>query len=191
MGDHNGPGHDRNLGWRSKLAVWAAGFLVFETLTGLSIWVLPFNVPNQVLVIFHTLLGLLFILPVTWYVVRHWLYYRSHLTTHVKIFGYVGAGAAALCGVSGLILTWQAVFGVIISYTWDLIHVITTLALIVFVVPHVVMIVTRALKHRHLPEMEGLIRAARHYGAGTALAGIGLLALEGCTVLSVILGKVS
>ncbi len=41
----------KSYGWKSGLAIWTAGFLVFATLSGLSIWLLPFSVANQMLVL--------------------------------------------------------------------------------------------------------------------------------------------
>ncbi|MBI4409627.1 MAG: hypothetical protein HY561_07965, partial [Gemmatimonadetes bacterium] len=46
--------------WRSRLLLTVGGLLLFETLTGLSIWLLPFSVPNQVTVLLHTVVGLPF-----------------------------------------------------------------------------------------------------------------------------------
>ena len=37
----------RTAEWRSRLSIFVAGLLLFETLSGLSIWLLPFSVPNQ------------------------------------------------------------------------------------------------------------------------------------------------
>ena len=105
--------------WRSGLAIWVAGLLVFETLTGLSVWLLPFSIPNQFMVLVHTALGCLFVLPCAGYLIRHWLRYRSNLMTHLKLLGYVGAFVLILCALSGIILTFQAAVGTKISYFWD------------------------------------------------------------------------
>ena len=51
---------DRPAEWRAKLAILVSGLLVFETLTGLSIYLLPFSLPNQFVVLVHTLAGLIF-----------------------------------------------------------------------------------------------------------------------------------
>ncbi|MFT5143187.1 MAG: hypothetical protein ACI84D_001810 [Thalassolituus oleivorans] len=39
------------------------GLLVFEAVSGLSIWLLPFSVSNQFLVLIHTAGGVLFLPP--------------------------------------------------------------------------------------------------------------------------------
>ena len=62
--------------WKHGLLFLVAGLLIFETITGLSIYLLPFSISNQVMVIVHSLIGLVFIIPITWYQIRHWFVYR-------------------------------------------------------------------------------------------------------------------
>ena len=42
-----------------------------------------------------------------------------------------------------MILTVQGVLGTRISYFWDAVHIVTTLVIVAFLVPHVVLIVLR------------------------------------------------
>ena len=49
--------------WRSVIVTLVMGMLMFETLTGLSIYLLPFSVTNQIMVLLHTVVGLLFLIP--------------------------------------------------------------------------------------------------------------------------------
>ena len=56
---------DRHSQWSMRLAVATSVFLVVMTVSGLSLWLLPFSIPNQILVFVHTLLGLLFFLPIS------------------------------------------------------------------------------------------------------------------------------
>jgi hypothetical protein len=70
-----------------------SGLLVFETLTGLAIYLLPFSVPNQVAVLLHTAIGLVFVVPYGWYQIRHWLAYRDRQLTHVVLTGYFSTPA--------------------------------------------------------------------------------------------------
>ena len=58
--------------WRSYLGGATGALLLFEALTGLGIYLLPFSVFNQFSVILHTLLGVMMLLPVGWFVLRHW-----------------------------------------------------------------------------------------------------------------------
>ncbi len=166
---------DRAREWRSPLAILVGGGLLFLTLSGLSIWLLPFSVPNQVMVILHTVGGLAFLVPCLWYSLRHWWLYRSSPMSHIKLLGYVGWGVLGACGASGIVLTFQASFGNRINYGWDTVHIITTLAILAFIVPHLLLIVWRDKKvaratgnTMEVPKME------RRYGMGTLWVTVGL-----------------
>jgi len=177
---------DRVKEWRCELAIWTSAFLLFETLSGLSIWLLPFSIPNQIMVIAHTLVGVVFLIPCTWYLIRHWLLYRRYVMTHIKLLGYTGAFALALCCISGIVLTAQAAFGTKISYLWDSIHIIATFATISFVLPHIVLIVVRDERAKASEALGSVLAATKHYGWGTliktlvffAVVGLGTYAYE-------------
>jgi hypothetical protein len=167
---------DRAREWRSRLAILASGYLIFETVSGLSIWLLPFSVFNQVMVLLHTAVGWLFLIPCVWYMLRHWLLYRSNSMTHVKLLGYLGAGILIACAVSGVVLTWQAAFGTGIGYFWNRLHLITTLGVLAFIVPHVILALTQLIAAS--PEkVKPVIAAARRYGWGSAMLTVALLML--------------
>src|SRR6516225_3978165 len=136
--------------WRSPLAILVAGFLAFCVLSGLAIWLLPFSIGTQVTVFVHTLVGLVFLFPSGWYLVRHWRRYWRNPLSHIHLLGYIGAGLLILCLVSGVVLTWQATLGIRITYSWDILHIITTLAILAFVIPHLVLIVLRDRKAKEL-----------------------------------------
>ena len=162
--------------WRHWLLVCVSGLLVFETLSGLSIYLLPFSVPNQVVVIVHTLVGLVFVVPYVWYQIRHWQLYRSLPLTHVKLTGYFSLVAALALTVSGLVLTAQAAFATRISHGWDLVHVVATFALIASVLPHVLSLVyytTRA----HREDFRELGAVQRRLGGNALLITAGLAGL--------------
>ena len=106
--------------WRRRLLFLVSGLLVFESLTGLVVFLLPFSVPNQVMVLVHTVAGVVFIPPFVWYQLRHWLLYRPLRLTHVKLTGYFAMVATVVLAGSGLVLTWQALFGPRIGRGWDL-----------------------------------------------------------------------
>ncbi len=53
----------RALEWRSRLSIFVGGLLLFEAITGLWIWLLPFSVFSQVSVLVHTAAGILFLVP--------------------------------------------------------------------------------------------------------------------------------
>ncbi len=173
---------DRVSEWRSNLAIWTAGFLLFETLTGLSVWLFHFSISNQVMVLMHTVAGLLFLAPCAWYLVRHWLLYRNYTMTHIKLLGYLGVFVLALCGISGIVLTVQAAFRFKISYWWDMVHLVTTFATVAFVLPHVVVIVIRDWRARALASVSSVLGAAKSYGYGAAIATGVLFAVWGLLV---------
>ncbi|MFQ5709623.1 MAG: multiheme c-type cytochrome [bacterium] len=168
--------------WQHKLLLFVSGFLFFETLTGLSIYLLSFSVSNQAMVLLHTIVGLVFILPFAWYQVRHWLIYRPMTMTHLKLTGYVSVVITILAAVSGLVLTYQAVFATRISYGWDLLHIVATFALIAFLLPHVVLIAVRDFKARKTPTIQPVLKAEKQYGLNTLLLTATLFAVTALLV---------
>lgn len=130
-------------------------------------WLLPFSVPNQVAVFAHTLLGLGFLVPSLWYLVRHWRRYWRNPMSHIQLLGYIGAGVIILCLISGLVLTFQAVLRTRINYFWDTVHIITTFAVLAFVIPHIVVIIVRDRKAKELGSDAAITDAAARYGKGT------------------------
>lgn len=162
------PRADRHHGWRAGLAVAAAGLLGFLTLSGLLIWLLPFSPGMQVTVLVHTALGLAACVPVTWYSIRHWLRYRAHPLTYLKLLGYLGVAVLALCGVSGLVVTWESAFGYRMTPLWQAAHRWTTVAALILNGWHVGALIWRA---RRTSAQDGGERPAiRRYARG-AIAG--------------------
>ncbi|MFQ5505546.1 MAG: multiheme c-type cytochrome [Planctomycetota bacterium] len=163
--------------WSYHLAYLSTGLLIFETLTGLIIYLLPFSLTTQFSVLLHTAVGLPFLVPMTWYSIRHWLDYRGYAMNHYKASGYATLLALLVCAVSGAVLTVQAVFGRRISYAWDTVHIVSTFATLAFVLPHVVLLVVRQKKR----ELDSSVRlAALRYvrrSLGTALACCVLLVM--------------
>ena len=171
--------------WQRPLLQAVFGLLVFETLTGLSIYLLPFSVPNQVMVLLHTLLGLVFVVPFVWYQLRHWRIYRSLRLSHVVLTGYFAMVAALVLIVSGLVLSWQAVFATRISTGWDLAHVVATFGLIGAVLPHVVTLVLRARRNRTAETGSLILPAIRTMGLRTGVLTLALFAVTAGISLSV------
>ena len=153
--------------WRRRLLQLVSGLLIFETLSGLSIYLLPFSVTNQVMVLVHTLGGIAFLAPYAWYQYRHWQIYRRMPMTHVKLTGYLSMVAAVVALVTGVVLTVQAIFGSRIGYGWDLAHIISTFAIIAAAGGHVLWIIWRNLKARHVKAMAPIIAAQKRYGVST------------------------
>ena len=168
---------ERGVEWRSRLAILVAGLLAFTTLSGLSIWLLPFSVPNQVMVLAHTLVGLIFLIPCAWYLVRHFLRYWRNTMSHILLLGYLGAAAVILCAVSGVVLTYQSALGTKISYAWDAAHIITTIATLAFVLLHILVIVFRDRKARSVAGGTEVPAMAGPYGKVAMVYALGILAI--------------
>ncbi|MGE5803337.1 MAG: multiheme c-type cytochrome [Gemmatimonadota bacterium] len=164
--------------WQRRLLVAVATLLTFETLSGLSIWLLPFSIPNQVAVVLHTAIGLMCVVPYTWYQLRHWRLYRERQLTHVKLTGYFSMAAALLACVSGLVLSYQALFAERINYGWDLVHIVSTFALLASVLPHILSLIYYARRGSADGAVE-LRRAQRLFGRRTLYGTLGLGALVG------------
>ena len=169
--------HAAEKEWLHKLLLFVSAFLVIETVTGLSIYFLPFSLSNQVMVLIHSVAGLLFTIPFLWYLVRHILVYNWRKLDHFKFTGYVALILGLALTVSGLIVTWQAVFASKISPTWDLIHVVTTFALLAFLIPHAVLPMIRNYRLRAAGSMQNIVSAQNRYISRTALFSGVLFAL--------------
>jgi hypothetical protein len=173
----------RALEWRSRLSVFVGGLLCFEAVSGLWIWLLPFSIHSQILVLLHTVAGILFLVPFLIYQGRHWWLYRSRPRSHYMVTGYVAFAAVALNAVSGLVLTLQALFGRAISYGWDTVHIVTTLAILAFLVPHVVLLIARDRKGR-AAQAQVVLAAEKRWVTGVLAWSVGgLLVLGGLGVL--------
>ena len=162
--------------WKRRLLICVSGLLVFETLTGLGIYLLPFSVPTQVAVLLHTVIGLVFVVPYGWYQIRHWSMYRGRQLTHVVLTGYFSMAATIALAISGLVLSYQALLTNRISYGWDLVHIIATFALIASVLPHVLTLVYHALRGHNEEALE-LRRGQKQLGLKTLYVTVALLAV--------------
>lgn len=163
--------------WKRFLAIFTSGVLVFLTLSGLSIFLLGFSETNQVMVLVHTLVGVVFIAPFIWYQVRHYLIYRDQTMTHVKLTGYLALAAAAVATVSGIVLTYEAALGTKITYMWRLVHIISTFAIIVAVAPHIVTIAWRIFKAGKQHIVTPIRSSIRTYSNGTVFTTVLLFAV--------------
>lgn len=150
--------------WAQPLLYLVSGFLLFETVTGLSIWLLPFSIANQVMVLMHTGVGLIFLIPYLWYQYRHWLLYRRRPMNEIKMTGYLSMVSVLAAIVSGLVLTWQAAFGTATSGWWRNVHLISTFLFLVTALPHIGLIILRDLRTKEKGEVKKRIDAEKRFG---------------------------
>jgi Cytochrome c554 and c-prime len=145
------PGHvtPRN-GWVSALSLGTGVAVLFLAVTGLAVTFAPFSAAIEWALIVHTALGIVCLLPAAWYIALHWVDYRRYQISPVVLLGYVGAVALVVCLVSGVVVTWEGLFGIRISYAWRQTHLVSTYATLGAGVPHIVLLLVRLW--RHLPQ---------------------------------------
>ncbi len=166
--------------WRSRLAGLTLGVLLFETLSGLGIYLLDFSVFNQYSVLAHTVIGVAATVPIVWYVVRHWWRRRRGNLSHYQLLGYIAAAVLGVLLVSGFVLTWQAVFGPRIGQVWDQVHLIGTFVLFAALGAHLTTLVVRTPGQERVREA---LRRARWLCAAQSL-GWTAAPLAVCAVLA-------
>lgn len=117
-------------------SAWLGGTLIFVVLTGLVIWLLRFGVTAQVAVLFHTAAGLVVLIPLSLWLLRHWIATRKAARSASKLSAYVGFWVLAASIVSGLVITYQAAFKIAVSHGWAAAHLWTSVLALPFVVFH-------------------------------------------------------
>jgi hypothetical protein len=130
-------------GWASRLTVVTLAALLFETVTGLVITFAAFHPAVEWSVLLHTVVGLLVLVPMTWYTLAHWLDYRSYNLSDTVLLGYVGAVALLACAASGLVVTWQGLFGLRMSPLWRNVHLYSTFVVLGTGLVHILLVVLR------------------------------------------------
>ncbi len=168
---------NRTFEWRRALLAGVASLLAFETLTGLGVWLAPFSITSQVMVVLHTIIGIVCVIPYVWYQWRHWRLYESLRWSHVMLTGYFSMVSALALIVTGIILTLQAALSTRISHGLDLAHILATVALVASVLPHVGTLVVRAVRAKASETAAATRNAARHFGWRTAWLTAAQLAL--------------
>ena len=130
-------------GWTSKLSRLTLAALLVETLTGLVITFAAFHAAIQWTVLLHTAVGLVLVVPLTWYLWAHWLDYKKYNMSDSLLLGYVGAVALLVCAISGLVVTWQGAFGLRMSPLWRNIHLYSTYAMLAANLLHILLVYVR------------------------------------------------
>lgn len=156
--------------WKHPLLILVSGFLLFEMVSGLMIYFLPFSVSNQITILVHTVIGVAFSIPYLLYQLRHWLTYRHRSLNEIKLTGYISMVAALGAVVSGLVITWQAFFSAEISEVWDKIHLLATFLLLTSVLPHVGLIIIRDYQSRSNTNIRERLSSEKSFGVNSLLA---------------------
>jgi hypothetical protein len=173
-------------GWRSPLARFVDGQLLFLTVSGLAILALPFGLFTQHTVLVHTLLGLVFLPPFAAYLVRHVRTYWDYPLTQSKFTGWVAGAFAVVCVLSGVVLTWECVADVRRSETWHLVHLVTTFGLLLFLGPHLFAVWLAQRRRYGEPATAAALDGAQgharvglaHMVGGLAITGLLCLAIQ-------------
>lgn len=129
--------------WASGLAKLSLAILLFEGVTGLAVTFAPFHAAVEWGVILHTVAGVVTLFPIARYYAVHWLAYRQYALSHIVLLGYVGVAGLFVCSVSGLVVTWQGLFGIRMSGVWRNLHLISTFVVLGTSLPHILLVLAR------------------------------------------------
>ncbi len=163
-------------GWSTVLARAVGAILVFELVSGLAITFGPFHPAIQWGLLLHTIAGILSIAPLAWYFARHWKDYADQAMSDVLLLGYVGLGALAICEVSGLLVTGQALLGVRTSPSLRYTHLVSALLTLAASVPHILIAWWRRRRNEASRGATGWLGATAALTVGGILL-VGILSL--------------
>jgi hypothetical protein len=113
------------------------GLLLFLAVSGLGIWLLPFSLALQIVVLSHTVIGFVAIPFVGVWQLSHWLGSRKAPRTFRKICAYVGFWLLAINAVAGIVVSAQAAFTRLVSPAWHFLHLWTGVTMIPVFAIHV------------------------------------------------------
>jgi hypothetical protein len=163
--------------WTWKLSVAVLSFLLVETTTGLAVRFAPFHASVQWGLVAHTMVGCVFLLPVLWYTIRHWLDYRHQTLSDLVLIGYIGTAVLMLCLASGVVVTWQALFTVKTSALWRDVHLFSTFGVLGAALVHVVLAWQRTVRVQRAREARQGLGWSFLLGALATLLSFGLIGL--------------
>lgn len=161
--------------WTWKLSIAVLAFLLMEVVTGLAVRFAPFHAFVQWGLIAHTFVGCLFLLPVLWYCIRHWMDYRRQALSDVVLLGYIATAMLLLCLASGVVVTWQALFAQKTSALWRDIHLFTTFGLVGAALVHVVLSWHRAVRAQRAHEARKGLRWSFSLGTLATVTACGFV----------------
>jgi hypothetical protein len=155
-------------GWVARLTLVAVAALLYLSVSGLLIKFAPFHAAIEWTVLVHTVLGLLFLIPILWYSWSHWLDYKHFKLSDTVLLGYVAGAALVVCLLSGLVVTWQGLFGPRMAPAWRATHLWSTIALIATALAHGVIVWVRARRRQPAPS----VRPVTSWAVGWSVVGV-------------------
>jgi len=160
-------------GWGARLAKFSMALLAFEAVSGLAITLAPFHPTIEWSVVLHTLAGVATLLPIAWYSAIHWDDYRGYAMSSVVFLGYIAVVALLVCSISGIVVTWQGLFGLSMSVLWRNVHLYSGIAVIAASLPHLAIPLARLLRKKQAQAAWKLI------GISIAITAVGCVAVLG------------
>lgn len=160
-------------GWSTVLSRAVGAIFLFEVVSGLAITFGPFHPAIEWGLLLHTVLGVITVAPLAWYFVWHWKDYADQAMSDVLLLGYVGMGALAICVISGLWVTGQALLAVRTSPTLRYVHLVSTLLTLAAGIPHIFIAWLRRRRSEFTESTGGWLTAT----TAAPVAGIALVAL--------------
>ena len=151
-GPATGAATELKTGWSSRITRLAAAALLFLAASGLLITFGSFGATVEWTVLLHTLVGLITLLPIIWYSIAHWQDYKRFNMSDVILLGWVSAVALILCLVSGVVVTWQGLFGLRMSPVWRNIHLYSTFVTLLTGLPHILLVYIRLRRKGEHPK---------------------------------------
>jgi hypothetical protein len=144
----SGNGSLLRTGWASWWTTLCLVALAVETVSGLLVTLAAFHAVVQWWLLLHTAVGLVVLVPLTWYVGIHWLDYRRFKLSDTVLLGYVAGVAVLVCAVSGLVVTAQGVFATRMTPVWRELHLWSTFALLAATGAHLGLVLVRRRRER-------------------------------------------
>lgn len=163
-------------GWSSRLAALAGGFVLLAGASGLWLYLAPFSVSSQLLVLVHVALGLALFGPLLWYAGHHLAGWMRQKATAAMFLGYALLVGALVAVVSGLVGTGYGLFGIRLPYAWDLVHLVSGLSVFGLATAHLLAAWLRRLpatrKDEQLRQAMRLFRRRGSLGIATVLISV-------------------
>ena len=109
---------ETRTGWAASISRVAMAAIALLTISGLVVTFGPFSAAVEWTVLLHTAVGLLMLIPLVWYSWIHWKDYKHYRMSDIVLLGYFMLLALVLCLVSGVVVTWQGLFGIRMAPVW-------------------------------------------------------------------------